>query len=127
VDDNDLKKLGLTVEVSHNGEPIVAFGDATIHLLHSPYRTTLERGDSRLLVHDHDGVVTWALLGFAESNVDGSNVRYEVLVHGSGVGSTLREPRHTWFGDESGYVFSVRPALLAWAFGELARWFDFDA
>jgi hypothetical protein len=80
-----------------------------------------------LLVRTQDDEkVEWALLNFV-SALGGppySEVRYEVTAHGYGFGPTLGEARHTWFGEE-GYVFSVRPALLAWAFGVLETWFRF--
>lgn len=63
--------------------------------------------------------VTWALL-----RMEGDDL-YSVVAHGSGPSGSLREPRHTYFG-EDGYVFYVNPAILTWGFKQLERWFDFS-
>jgi hypothetical protein len=81
--------------------------------------------DAALIVHDHDGSVRWALLEWVSSNTDGTDMRYEVEACGWGVGGPLREARHTYFGDEGGYIHDVSPSRLAWAFGVLGKWFDF--
>jgi hypothetical protein len=77
-----------------------------------------------LLVHEEDEHklhVTWALLESVGAD------RYQLVAHGAGPSGNLREPRHTFFGHEAdGYVFYVRPKLLAWGFKILERWFDFD-
>lgn len=82
--------------------------------------------DAVLLVRDDGHGVKWALLNWVSSNTDGSDARYEVEVCGYGIGGYLREARHTYFGDDGGYIHDVNPRQLAWAFGVLERWFDFS-
>lgn len=77
-----------------------------------------------LLVNDRrDYDVRWALLTWRSGGA-GVPLSYEVLARGNGTGGSLREARHTYFG-EDGYVFYVDAAALAWAFELLGRWFDF--
>lgn len=106
-------------------------GDAGYVVLCPPPDVIVEsHGDHRLLVrYDGEWTVQWALLEWCTSNMDGSSPTYDAVAHGMGFSSpsgSVREPRHTWFGDENGYVYYVNPALLAWAFSVLGRWFDYD-
>lgn len=80
---------------------------------------------SKLLLHEggEDGVIViWCLLRCLGTGHDGPV--YVVYMHGSGIYGMLREPRHTYFG-EDGYISFVQPKLLAWAFNKLSRWFDY--
>lgn len=123
----DADKLGLVEKPAYNGQ------DTDWVLMPRPEGVEeFRRGDHRLrvLVEDHFHV-SWALLEWAGGpsvDVHGKEVEpahYQVVAHGYGPSGSLREPRHTYFGDE-GYVFYVQPALLAWGFEQLKRWFDFD-
>ncbi len=50
---------------------------------------------------------------------------YSVLFHGDGPSGSLRELRHTTWG-ESGYIYYPNGLLISDAFKHLARWFDCD-
>lgn len=80
----------------------------------------LECGPHLLLVQEDANSISvhWVLLGWIATDT------YEIVASGDGVAGSLREPRHTWFGD-NGYIFYVNPKLLTWAFKQLERWFDF--
>lgn len=102
--------------------------DELVYIRQSDCCTFEHPSGGRLIVHGavEDVHIEWALLDCVSSqHSDGSPDQYEVAMHGSGVGSSLREARHTYFG-EKGYIYYVNPALLAWAFGCLREWFDFD-
>ncbi len=49
---------------------------------------------------------------------------FDMVFSGAGVSGSLRELRHTQWGDEDGYIPSPDGALIASAFSELATWFD---
>ena len=49
----------------------------------------------------------------------------EILFHGKGVGSNLREGRHFYFG-EDGYIFYPREDVFVAAFRALGKYFDLD-
>lgn len=91
--------------------------------------TVLEHQDSRLLVTEEpESTWThWVLLQWSRSKGDGSDPQYSHIAHGEGPAGSLRESRHTYFGDpgEGGYVFYLNAELLCWALGKLKRWFDF--
>ena len=88
----------------------------------------MEHGNNRLVVKVDGYGIDWALLRWVSgpSEPGKEPEQYQVEMHGCGVTSKyLREARHTYFG-EKGYIYYVNPALLAWAFGCLREWFDFD-
>ena len=100
-----------------------------------------ERGRDVLLVDPgKDGhCVDWVLLECSASGItskDSTGVwrlepdEFGILARGSGFAGNLREARHTYFAPseegEHGYVFYIKPRLLAWAFDCLREWFDFD-
>lgn len=93
--------------------------------------------DRVLAVLEHpDGtcLVSFVVCGFycGPATVDGENVdgvKVDIVFHGSGPGGakgvTLRELRHTYWG-EDGYVFYPNGTLIAAAFAALGEWFDCD-
>jgi hypothetical protein len=64
----------------------------------------------------------FVFLSFHHSDIDGENIRVQVLMHGSGPLGALNECRHTWWGQgkdsENGYIFYPNAthirALLSW-------------
>lgn len=91
--------------------------------------------DMLLVKQDPDHVVVkWLVLEWSggpiqcqdPTDVDHGITYYTVPMHGSGCGDGLRECRHVYFGDDDdGYWFYPDPALIAWAFEKLGRWFDY--
>jgi len=116
------EKFGL-LSVPHwleNNDPLIQIKDAP------PHSYDFREGDFFLRVVENDIWADWALLSWAGESESGDDVRWELVAHGTGVSSNLREPRHTWFGDGDGYLFYVDPKILAWGFKILEKWFDFD-
>ena len=65
------------------------------------------------------------LLAFYSSTDDGANIEVEVIMGGEGPGGSLRECRHTYWGEE-GYVHYLNGkhtrAILDW----LEKYYDLD-
>lgn len=84
--------------------------------------------DSVLLVRvtgEHQGV-DWILLEWCGRTPGKDDHHYDVPAHGWGTGHGLREPRHTYFGqDGDGYVHYLDFDSLTWAIGILRQWMDF--
>ncbi|MGN6107239.1 MAG: hypothetical protein ACTHU0_19180 [Kofleriaceae bacterium] len=80
-----------------------------------------------LAVKHRDPVVYFAVFDLHDSDIDGSNPRHAMLMHGEGPGS-LRECRHIWWGEigTDGYTFGLNFAVVESALRELRRWFDGD-
>ena len=57
---------------------------------------------------------------------DGSTATYRMLFHGSGPAASLRECRHTYWGepDNTGYIFYPPFEVIEAALRELRRFFD---
>lgn len=91
---------------------------------------TLARG-GLLAVHQsgEDGLfVQFAVFEFSSSpyhDAEVANTQYSLLFYGEGPSSSLRECRHTWWGEE-GYVFYPDAALITDALEKLKKWFDMD-
>lgn len=65
-------------------------------------------------------------IGFALFFIDGCDNEdeyLELIFYGEGVGSDLRECRHTYWG-EAGYIFCMPLDLIKEAMIELAKYFD---
>lgn len=67
----------------------------------------------------------FAACRFVVSDIGGANTMVEVVFHGDGPGgkNSLRECRHTYWG-EDGYIFYPDGALITAAFRELAEFYD---
>ena len=89
--------------------------------------TPLDEHDGAwLLIHDRDGWIEFALAEFAMSDGDGSERYVSLVWRGSGPANSLRELRHSWFGDteEPGYVFYLSMDRMEAAFKHLRKYFD---
>lgn len=118
---NDFAKFGLTPSSLSD-----AIGPC-YGLKPPPGSKTHARGDARLVVLVNDAEwVDWILLRW-RSHMDDADV-FGVVAHGCGFAGSLRECRHTYFGEpgDDGYVFYVEPWMLTWAFEKLAEYFDFQ-
>jgi hypothetical protein len=74
----------------------------------------------------YSGWMKFAVLTFATSNCDGSEAKGALICHGEGPSASLRECRHTYWGEASnGYLFYFQPKLITLAFKELERFYDF--
>ncbi len=85
-----------------------------------------ELGYGGYLVLNHEPATLWlnfAVLEFHSSEADGGNVQLSCVFHGEGPSSSLRECRHTYWG-ESGYLFYPDGRIIAAAFKELAEFYD---
>lgn len=69
----------------------------------------------------------FAVLRFGQSGTDGSNEFDQMVFYGEGPGGakgeSLRECRHTYWGDD-GYIFYPDGELIAAAFRVLAKFYD---
>lgn len=68
-------------------------------------------------------LLKFAVLEFAFSDADGGNIRGQCLFHGSGPTGSLRECRHTYWG-EDGYIFYPNGPIISAAFKVLAEFYD---
>jgi len=68
----------------------------------------------------------FAVLSFDSSQVDDSKVMLSLIFHGEGPSSNLREFRHTWWGDENGYIFYANPKVICSALLALSEFYDFN-
>jgi hypothetical protein len=64
-------------------------------------------------------VLMWA------AKIDGDLMLWEQVFRGCGPSGSLRELRHTWWG-ENGYIYYVNGELITDAFAKLRQWFDLD-
>lgn len=74
--------------------------------------------------------VEYALLEFAMSNSDGTEIGVKVVFFGSGPSGSLREMRHTYFTndvrDVNGYLFYAPVKAITAAFQYLTKYFDIE-
>jgi hypothetical protein len=126
----------LTALTDHNGDPVYAEPDIrrvathAIELVGSPN----QQNCNGLLAVCEDGIhVEFSVFRFASgpATIDGVVVEpatYEVVFYGGGPSSSLRELRHTYWGqaDNGGYIFYPNAKLITAAFAALRRWFDCD-
>lgn len=87
----------------------------------------IEIGEHVLLVSEqgqgNNTWIRWALLENAGG--DNAGAFYSCAMSGEGPAGSLREPRHTWFGEGNGYIFYVHARLIAETFRRLEYWFDY--
>lgn len=99
---------------------VVGVDHRVVSLVNNPDRPMAE--DEGLLVVRVDGhIVEFAVLEW-DSSCAGEDF-YSMVFHGQGVGSGLREMRHTYWG-EGGYLFYAPADVIAAAFEALKEWFD---
>lgn len=69
-------------------------------------------------------ILNFAVMSFCSSDMDGENILLSPVFNGSGCLGNLRECRHTWWGDEDGYVYYPDGRLIKDAFDKLSKYFD---
>lgn len=70
-------------------------------------------------------ILNFAVLEFF-SEATNESTKVEVVVYGCGPTGDLRELRHTWWGDNKGYIFYPSITIITKAFNELKKYFDLD-
>lgn len=112
-----------------NGDPAYAVDDLRKH---ATTVINLE-GGGLLAVLEKDTHVSFIVTTFAEgpSTQNGQVVGpelHERVFHGSGPSGSLRELRHTYWGEQNngGYIYYPSAKLITDAFRQLQRWFDCD-
>lgn len=114
----------LTVRISenHNGE--MGYAEPDIREKATEVHELEGKGLLAVLV---DGIhVSFAVFDWESGPAsDGGPAYYRVVFHGEGPSDSLRELRHTYWGD-NGYIFYPNGKLIADAFAKLGRWFDCD-
>lgn len=75
---------------------------------------------------DDEHWIKWYLFECCQRGITDGSEEYIIYMCGEGPGGedVLREPRHTWFGKD-GYIFYVKPNLIAWCFEKLKKYFDY--
>lgn len=75
--------------------------------------------------YDEFDWVSWALLqGYHYEDESDIFDSFTLYASGEGVGGALREPRHSYFGN-NGYLFYADVSLLKFCFQKLEKYFDF--
>lgn len=112
---------------------MVFFNDAQLHKEHLPtgkysLNELQKLGEVKELIEDlymliriTDAHVEFAFFSFVEEGKHG--VLLEVVMYGDGYTDSLRECRHTYWGD-SGYIFYPNAKHFTAIFKELAVYFD---
>lgn len=83
----------------------------------------LVEDQSWLVLNKTEYWMKYAVLQFAHSNSDRTELMTSIVFHGEGTINGLNECRHTWFGDE-GYVFYLPGKTVIRALQELSKYFD---
>jgi hypothetical protein len=65
----------------------------------------------------HSGAAT-------KDGVEVDGPKMQIVFRGEGPSGSLRELRHTWWGDDESYLPSIRPDEIIPAFEALKEWFD---
>jgi hypothetical protein len=81
-------------------------------------------GNGYLVLNENKDLywLDFAVLSFDHSDLDETNVFAGIVFHGSG-STGLEECRHTWWGEEDGYVFYPDGRLITDAFKHLSKYF----
>lgn len=77
----------------------------------------------KLILNIDDNTIDFAVLEFYSSGINDTNVLLSEIFHGVGFSGSLRECRHTYWG-EDGYVFYPNGKIIADAFKKLSIYFD---
>lgn len=96
----------LTPIIDHKDDPVYRDADiraAATHVINLD-------GRDLIAVLERQVAVSFVVFAFSQSNVDGSDTLYERVFHGNGFSGSLRELRHTFWGeaDNAGYLLSER-------------------
>lgn len=124
----DLRDWPLTPIIDHNDNPVYAEPD--IRRIATRV-IDLPRGLLAVRIEGiHVEVVLFELSGgpMTRNGIEVDPATYNRVFHGSGPSGSLRELRHTYWGepDNSGYIFYPNGKLIAAAFEALKEWFDCD-
>jgi hypothetical protein len=116
----------LKPEKDHNDDPIYSGK----HIRELATVVVNLEGQGLLAVLE-DGIhISFAVFRWEQGSASGDppDEWYQRVFHGSGPSGSLRELRHTYWGetDNSGYIFYAPGKLIADAFKQLERWFDVD-
>jgi hypothetical protein len=75
----------------------------------------------------YDGWIEFAVLEFLYGDSSFDGVHCKVVIHGGGPSSSLREPRHFYFGENGdGYLFYPSKKVIEAAFKALEEFYDFN-
>jgi len=106
-------------EFDDNGDPMYP-----LDAIRQKFEVRRLAGDGYLALNRTSAFwLKFAVLTFAERELDGSDEKVFTIFHGEGALGDLRECRHTWWGD-GGYLFYPDGAVITSAFRELAWFFD---
>ncbi len=102
-----------------NQESIVVLNEA----LKKKYKTTKLTDNGWLVVWEHDIEVDFAVL--EENGSCDGRIEAVVIFHGNGIGGSLRELRHSYWGDD-GYIFCLDTVmrLISKSLVALEEYFD---
>ena len=121
--------MSLLTSIQHARDPmdndIVVYADADIRAAVTEC-ISLDKEGLLAVSISRDGLkVDFAVLEFYSTDDDGG-VLYERVFEGEGYAGSLRELRHTWWGeaDNAGYIFYPSMRLIADALKHLGKWFD---
>lgn len=82
-----------------------------------------------VFVKEHENKVTLDFCVFESAGSYNDSQYLKLIFRGWGTGASLRECRHTHWGEDQenpGYIFYPNPAAISNAFELLKEWFDFD-
>lgn len=81
-----------------------------------------------LAVNNDDNCISYILFDFMMSDGNGINIKVKTVFFGHGYGGSLREMRHTYFGNDfrevDGYLYYPPCKAIAAAFDYLGKYFD---
>lgn len=118
-------------------EPIEVGGDDRVYNLDEIKKSFEVREispDGWLVLNDdsaeggvkYSGWLKFAVLSFHSSGMLVENIGATLVFHGEGPSGHLREPRHTYWGDESsGYLFYPRAKIIVAGLEALKEFYDF--
>lgn len=106
-------------DVEYSGDEIRRIATYTLDLVGS-------KGGLLAVCETETNWVEFTVFEFAGKHSDESFTRYSRVFHGIGPSGSLRELRHTFWGepDNGGYIFYPDGRLICDAFQKLGRWFD---
>jgi hypothetical protein len=113
-----------------SGEPLPFLYGMPLELIEKNEGTAVERLTDdcwlALKFYDDRAWLEFAAFYFTASDFDGSNILVECFLKGDGPSDILRECRHTWWGDENGYMFYVNKKNIVAVLNRLSDFFDMN-